>query len=98
MTTKKRKTPKPAPVNKVPEPINTCSPYAAIERPKDSEAVALTKQCEDLTRQIESHRNILGSLRNEALDYERRISAALLNHASLRGKLNNAVNVPIPLG
>lgn len=85
--------------NKVPEPVNTCAmPMEAIEHPKDSDAVLLTKELEDLNHQIENHRRIRGSLLREAEEYKDKIACGLLNHAAIRSKLNNALATPIPVG
>lgn len=99
MATRRKPRRKPTPTPEV-NPVSAVNTFAATpcERPPDSEAVRITKECEDLTRQIESHRRTLDSLRRETHEYEQRINCALLNHAGLRNKLAQAVQVPVPLG
>lgn len=84
----------------VKQPVNTCNVQASLpfERPADSEAVKLTKECESLTHQIGSYRNILAGLHREVEEYKNRITSALLNHQGLRTKLSDAVQVPTPIG
>ena len=71
--------------------------FTPLERAK-SESVKLTEQLDNLVESIEHWRTQVNYHTREAADAKEKLQVATLNHASMRSRLLDAVDIPRLVG